>query len=162
MRVSASSYYAYLSRKPSKRTKENAALVVKIKEIHKQNRQVYGSPGIHASLKNKGLVYSLGRVKRLMRLEGIYAKSARKFKRRTSTNLLNGTKNLLEDEMTTSRANQVWYSDIMQIRTQEGWLYLAAVMDGYSKRIVGYSMADHMHTELLIQALSGKKAALSG
>lgn len=86
-----------------------------------------------------------------MRLEGIYAKSARKFKRRTSTNLLKDAKNLPKDKLTVSRANQVWYSDFTQIKTQEGWLYLAAVMDAYSKRIVGYALEDNMRTDLAIK-----------
>ena len=146
-------YYDFLRRKPSKRSQENAVLVLKIKEIHEQSRQVYGSPRIHASLKHEGVICSLGRVKRLMRLEGIYARSARKFKRRTSTNLLKDAKNLLKDELNVSRANQVWYSDITQVKTQEGWLYLAAIMDVYSKRIVGYAMVEHMRTDLVIQTL---------
>ena len=89
-----------------------------------------------------------------MRLEGIYAKSARKFKHRRASLHLKDTENLLtQDDLVISYANQVWYSDITQIRTQEGWLYLAAVMDAYSKRIVGYAMAEHMRTDLVIQAL---------
>jgi len=88
-----------------------------------------------------------------MRREGIYAVPARKYKRRKSVMTLTQTTNLLLPKPDIFKANQVWYSDITYIKTAEGWLYLAAVMDAYSKRIIGYAMADHMRTDLVIQAL---------
>ena len=154
MGVSRSGFYDYLKRmkRPATaREVETSKLITSIKDIHRESKQRYGSPRIHAELKRRGQRCSLPRVKRLMRTEGIYAVPKRKFTLR-KTPTLTGTTNLLSN-LDITRANQVWYSDITYIKTQEGWLYLAAVMDAYSKRIVGYAIEDHMRTDLVLQAL---------
>ena len=156
MRVSRSGFYDYVQRThraPTERRQETAALVSAIKAIHEESKKRYGSPRIHAELKKRGYICSLLRVKRLMRQEGIYALPERKYKRRKTPETLLETANMLIPKPTIVKANQVWYSDITFIKTAEGWLYLAAVMDAYSKRIVGYAMAEHMKTDLVIQAL---------
>lgn len=156
MKVSRSGYYDYLKRvqrQPSPGEVDRVKLIAEIKAIHEESKKRYGSPRIHAELRRRGYVCSLSKVKRLMRQEGIYAVSERKYKRRKSVITLTQTSNLLLPKPDIFRTNQVWYSDITFIRTAEGWLYLAAVMDAFSKRIVGYAMADHMRTDLVIQAL---------
>lgn len=149
-------YYDFLKRKqqkPTKRQLETAELIAAINLIYEENKKRYGSPRIHKEFRRRGFTCSLPRVKKLMRQEGIYALPQKKYKPRQSIITLTHTCNLLLPKPEIIRANQVWYSDITFIKTLEGWLYLAAVMDAYSKRIVGYAMADHMRTDLVIQAL---------
>ena len=155
LRVTRSGYYAYLKRKASARQQANDELIIAIKEIYEQSGQNYGSPRIHRALGHRNKPCSLGRVKRLMRQEGIYAKLGRKYKsRKAAKREIEFTENLLIKEQTQiTGLNQVWYADITQVKTAEGWLYLAAIMDAYSRRIVGYAMAEHMKTDLIIQAL---------
>lgn len=155
LKVSRSGYYAYLKREPSLRRQANDELVISIRDIHERSGQTYGSPKIHAALNQQDFPCSLGRVKRLMRLEGIYAQLGRKYKRRkASKHEIKTTENLLtKDQLGITHINQVYYADITFIPTAEGWLYLAAVMDAYSRRIVGYAMQDNMRTDLIIQAL---------
>jgi putative transposase len=131
----------------------NASLLEQISAIFEESRKRYGSPRIHAELRKRQVVCSLRRVKRLMREAGIYAIPKRNREHRNPPEVLPETTNLLVPKPEIVAANQVWYSDITFIKTAEGWLYLAAVMDAYSKRIVGYAMDDHMQTELIIQAL---------
>ena len=156
LKVARSSYYAYLkqSREPSKREQANKVLLEKIKGIFEKHKGRYGSPRIHKTLLLQGERCSLGRVKRLMRKAGLYAVSARKFKPRQERITKLETKNLLlERNIRPTAINQVWHSDITYVPTDEGWLYLAGVMDGFSKRLVGYAMQDTMKTNLVIQAL---------
>lgn len=142
-----------LERAPTAKKVKESKLVNEIKAIHEESKKRYGSPRIHAELRRRSFTCSLAKVKRLMRQEGIYAVSERKYKRRKTIATLIKKTNLLIPKPDIVRANQVWYSDITFIKTAEGWLYLAAVMDAYSKRIVGYAMADHMRTDLVIKAL---------
>lgn len=156
MNVSRSGFYGFLARVgrgPSQREQGNASLLEQIKEIFEESRKRYGSPRIHAELRKRQVACSLQRVKRLMRLAGIYALRGRKYQRRKTLDTPLATANLLVPKLDIAAANQVWYSDITFIKTSEGWLYLAAVMDAYSKRIVGYAMAEHMRTDLVIQSL---------
>lgn len=157
MQVARSSFYAYLKRRsaePSKRQKENEVLTETIKKLFEASKQRYGSPRIHAALHHQGERCSLGRVKRLMRREGLYAVSGKKFKPKRERVAKLETKNLLlEQNIRPTAINQVWHTDISYIPTDEGWLYLAGVMDGFSKRLVGYAMDDNMRTELVLQAL---------
>ncbi len=130
--------------------RDAAALLEQITDIFDASSKRYGSPRIHAELKKRGIICSLKRVKRLMRQAGIYALPKRKYQRRKTPQTLRATANLLVPKPEITSANQVWYSDITFVKTEEGWLYLAAVMDAYSKRIVGYAMSDHMKTDLVI------------
>jgi transposase InsO family protein len=155
--VARSSYYAYVKRTEqgsSKRKEGNNILLEKITVIFEQSKGRYGSPRVHASLKQQGDVCSLGRVKRLMRQAGLYAVNAKKYRPKQEKPEVTETKNLLlEPDNKPTAINQVWHSDITYVPTDEGWLYLAGVMDGYSKYFVGYAMDDNMKTDLVIQAL---------
>jgi putative transposase len=154
--VSRSGYYGYLKHQASKRDLASQQLLEDIKDIHQQSKQRYGSPRIHKTLQAQGKAPSLGRVKRLMRKEGIYSIVTPDFKSNMQEEVQPGLEmtNLLKQEpFEITTINQVWYVDITYIRTLEGWLYLAGVIDGFSKRVVGYAMADNMKTDLVIQAL---------
>ena len=156
MNVSRSGFYGHLARvhrEPSVRKREDALLLGQIQAIFEESSKRYGGPRIHAELCKRRVVCSLRRVKRLMRLSGLYALPKRTYKRRNTPEVLLETANLLVLKPPIVAANQVWYSDITFIKTAGGWLYLAAVMDAYSKRIVGYAMSDTMKTDLVIQAL---------
>jgi transposase InsO family protein len=156
MGVSRSGFYDYLARagrEPARREREDTALLKQITAIFEESRKRYGSPRIHAELRERQVVCSLKRVKRLMRQAGIYALPERKYRRRKTLETLSAAANLLVPKPDLVKVNQVWYSDITFVKTAEGWLYLAAVMDAYSKRIVGYAMNDNMKTDLVIQAL---------
>ena len=156
MGVSRSGFYDYVARRvrgPSEREQNDAALLKQITDIFEESSKRYGSPRIHAELRKRHVVCSLKRVKRLMRRAGIYAVPERKYKRRKTPETLLEMTNLLLPGPAIVKANQVWYSDITFVKTGEGWLYLAAVMDAHSKRIVGYAMNDNMQTDLVIQAL---------
>jgi putative transposase len=132
----------------------NEILLEKIKIIFEQSKRRYGSPRVHRKLQQQGEKCSLGKVKRLMRQAGLYALSARKYKPRQEKAEVTDSKNLLlEPANKPTVINQVWHSDITYVPTDEGWLYLAGVMDGFSKYFVGYAMANHMNTDLVIQAL---------
>lgn len=156
--VSRAGYYGSLKRETAeltKRQKENQQLTQEIYQIYDLNKGRYGSPRIHKTLQSQKRPCSLGRVKRIMRIEGLTAKTGRKFKPRKGRQEVTDTPNLLQSSSFKLEAiNQVWTSDITYIATEEGWLYLAGTMDLLSKRIVGYAMADHMKTELIINCLN--------
>jgi putative transposase len=125
-----------------------------IKEIHQSSRQTYGSPRIHAALISKGFRIGRQRVVRLMAKLGIYAHSKRKFKVTTdSKHHLPIAENVLDRNFTTTEPDQAWVADITYIWTSQGWLYLAVVIDLFSRRVIGWSMAEHMRTELITTAL---------
>ena len=152
--VSSSGYYAWLNRPESNRARENRRLVVEIKAIHKQNRGVYGSPRIHAELKDREIHVSENRVARLMRENGIAAKQKQKYKSTTDSNhTLPVAPNIPGRDFEAKNPNQKWLADITYIPTREGWLYLAAILDLYSKLIVGWSMSSRMTKKLVLDAL---------
>jgi len=155
--VSRSGYYRHLAPKSEGAVASEAAdktLLEKIAVIFEAKKKRYGSPRIHAELQQQAVVCSRGRVARLMRAEGFCAVSGKKYKRRRESQDVTETKNLLrEHNIRPTEVNQVWHTDITMIATYEGWLYLAGVMDGLSKRIVGYAVGDNMKTDLVIQAL---------
>jgi putative transposase len=156
MGVSRSGFYDYLARRergPSDREQKDVALLMHVKTVFEESLKRYGSPRIHAELRKRRVICSLKRIKRLMRQAGIYAVTERKYKRRKTSEACLKATNLLAPRPDIVAANQVWYSDITFVKTAEGWLYLAAVMDAYSKRVVGYAMSDTMKTNLVIQAL---------
>ncbi len=155
LKVAKSGYYAHFKHEPSAQQKANDDLIISIREIYEQSGQTYGSPRIHAELLNRGKRCSLGRIKRLMRREGIYAKLGRNYRRKKAAKReIESTENLLiKEQIQITSINQVWYSDITQVRTTEGWLYLAAIIDAFSRRAVGYAMDDNMETDLIIKAL---------
>jgi putative transposase len=125
-----------------------------IKQIHQASRQSNGSPRIHAALVAQGFQVGRKRVVRLMAKLGIGARPKRKFKATTdSEHDLPIAKNVLGRDFTTPEPDRAWVADMTYIWTTEGWLYLAVIIDLFSRRVVGWSMADHMRTELVLTAL---------
>jgi putative transposase len=137
----------------SAHAKEDDRLLGKIKNIHLEKRSRYGSPRIHAELKEHGERCGRKRIARLMRENGIQAKHKRKFKATTdSQHKFPVAPNLLKQNFTVSEPNRIWTADITYCWTQEGWIYLAVVLDMYSRRIVGWAINDRMTRELVINA----------
>jgi putative transposase len=153
--VSRAGYYAWRSRPESARAAENRELLEDIQRIHSDNGGRYGSPRIHVELKAQGRGVSRGRVERLMRHHGIHAIMARPRRARTTDSRHDHpiAPNLIKRNFRAAAPDQVWLADITYIDTGQGWLYLAAVMDLYSRKIVGWAMQDHMGTELPLAAL---------
>src|SRR6202163_3709337 len=154
LKVSPAGYYAWRERPTSARQQRRDALVVAIRAIHAEVKARYGSPRIHAELAARGRDCCVNTVARLMRDNGIVARSARKFRQTTDSNHdLPVADNLLDRRFDPEQPNERWVADITYIPTREGWLYLAAVEDLYSRRVVGWSMADHMQSRLVVDAL---------
>lgn len=153
-KVSRSGYYQFLRAKPTKRAQENNRLLLKIKATHQSSRQTYGSPRIHAELREEGERCSRKRVARIMKKAGILAKMKRRFKVTTRANP-NATvaPNLLQQDFTANLPNQHWVADFTYVSTREGWLYVATVLDLFSRRIVGLSMNERMTDDLVMSAL---------
>lgn len=152
--VSRSGYYQFINAKPSKRRQENERLLTKIKAIHKESRQTYGSPRIHAELIESGEICSKKRISKIMRQAGIVAKMKKRFKVTTRANPdAIPAPNLLQQNFTADNPNQRWVADFTYVSTQEGWLYVATVLDLFSRRIIGLSMSDRMTSDLVAHAL---------
>ena len=154
LEVSASGYYARASRKPCARQLEITKLLLEIKALHARH-PAYGSPRIHAQLRADGHKVSLGTIEKLMRDNDIFAITKRKFRVNTTNSKHNFpiAENLLDRNFRSFKPNEKWLADITYIPTGEGWLYLAAVMDLCTRKIVGWAMRDHMRTELTLSAL---------
>jgi transposase InsO family protein len=132
----------------------NQRLYKKIKAVYNESHKTYGSPRICKALKQQGVTCSENRVARLMRLRGLRAKKTKRFKTTTKRDkAARAAPNLLERDFSADRPNQKWVTDITYIRTGEGWLYLAAVLDLFSRRIVGWAMSDRMTSDLTVSAL---------
>lgn len=154
LRVSASGYYAARNRPPSARTQRQSALVLKIREAHVASRQSYGAPRVHAELVAQGVACCRNTVAKLMRREQIVPRAIRKFRVTTNSgNTKAVSPNLLRRRFKVKRPNACWLSDITYIPTREGWLYLAAVMDLYSRAIVGWGMSPSLDGKLATDAL---------
>lgn len=156
LRVGRSGYYAWRKRKPSAREKANQALTEEIRRMYLKSRCTYGSPRVHAALVREGIGCGRNRVARLMRRAGLAGRRPKRRYPRT-TQRRPGTipaPNLLKRDFSAQRPNQKWVTDITYIDTAEGWLYLAPVLDLYGRRIVGWSMADHMESSLVEAALN--------
>ena len=136
------------------RAVQNSQLTERIRQIHLDSRGTYGSPRVHAELRFGGTRVGKNRVARLMRVNHIQARVRRRFKATTdSKHDFPVAANILDQDFHSERPNQVWATDITYIWTLEGWLYLAVVEDLFSRRVVGWSMASHMRTELVLGAL---------
>jgi putative transposase len=155
LEVSVSGYYAWRVRRPSRREKANAGLLSEIRAIHSHSRRTYGSPRIHAALAQRGIACNHKRVERLMRLDGLRGWE-RRTKRPSTTQSQHDypiAANLLNRDFSATAPNQKWLADISYIDTQEGYLYLASLEDVFSRRIVGWAMADSLETSLVERAL---------
>ena len=154
LKVSRSGYYAWRTRPVSKREMANQELAKKIEAVYNESDGTYGSPRIHRELQDQGVVCGKNRVARLMLLRGLCAKQHKRYRATTKRNRAHrAAPNLLKRNFTTERPDQTWLSDITYIPTQEGWLYLAAVLDLYARRIVGWAMSDHITSDLTQMAL---------
>ncbi len=166
LEVSASGYYAWRSRPESVRARANRTLRADVRRLHAEHHGRYGSPRVHAALRSEGGTASRGRVARLMRCHGIRALAGRRFRPCTtdSRHYLPVAPNLLKQEFVATAPNRIWLADITYIATGEGWLYLAAVLDLATRKIprvrlrrpedrLGWSMRDHVRTELPLAAL---------
>ena len=153
--VSESGYWAWCKRPPSDRALTDAWLIERIRQVHEASSGRYGSPRVHAMLRRQGVRVGEKRVARLMAQAGLQGAHRRR-RRKGCTVPVEGVepfRDLVGRSFRPEAPNRVWAADIKQIRTGEGWLYLAAVQDLFSRRIVGWAMAPHMRSELVVAAL---------
>lgn len=152
--VSRSGYYRWLQAEPSDRAQADEALSAEIRDIHQEHKGRYGSPRIHRELRERGRRVGRKRVARLMRADGLRGRTPRRFRRTTdSRHGFRIAPNLLERNFETTAPNEAWVGDITYVPTLDGWLYLAVLLDLFSRRIVGWAMSDRIDTELALQAL---------
>lgn len=155
LKVSPSGYYAWVARPESRRTAENRRLVAEIRVIHAESRRTYGSPRVHATLRAQGQRVSPHRVARLMRAGGIRAKTVKKWRATTdSAHAHPVVPNTLNRQFAVAAPNRVWAGDITYVWTTEGWLYLAVVLDLYSRRVMAWGMGSRLTQELATAALT--------
>ena len=144
LEVSCSGFYAWRARPESEHARRDRVLGARIAAVHSENRGVYGSPRICDELRADGEKVSKKRVARLMREKGLTGKAPRRFRRTTdSSHGLPVAENILARNFAVDSPNEVWVGDITYVRTWEGWLYAAVVLDLYSRRVVGWAVADH-------------------
>jgi putative transposase len=154
LKVSRSGYYGWKDRSPSKRDRENAALTEKIREIHNRSRRIYGYPRVHAELRALGVRCSRKRVARLMHKAGLQGCIRGRRKRTTRRDeRATPAPDLVGRNFAASAPDKVWTADITYVSTREGFVYLAFILDVYSRRVGGWSMAHHLRAEPVIDAL---------
>lgn len=152
--VSRSGYYAWCGRPVPRREQRNQALLLRIREAYETGRRAYGSPRVYRELHRAGVRCGRHRIARLMRLEGIVACTEKRFRwTANKRDELPAAPNLLQRRFYSTEPNRIWVSDITYLRTGQGWLYLAIVLDLYSRRIVGWAMHAHLTQELVLEAL---------
>ncbi len=153
--VTRSGYYAWKARKPGTRAEANQRLVAMIEQEHQHSRKTYGSPRLQVVLQRKGVICGRNRVARLMRLHGITACPRRRYRPVTTQRQPGAVPapNWLNQDFFASAPNQKWVSDFTYIATQEGWLYLAVVLDLFSRKVIGWAMSPKMDTALVETAL---------
>ena len=154
LEISTSGYYAWRQRQPSQRTQADQKLSERIREIHQNSKGTYGAPRIHAELADTGVRVGRKRVARLMRAEELQGVSRRKAP--PTTQRKPGARpapDLVQRNFTVTGPNCLWVADITYIATWAGWLYLAVVVDAWSRRVVGWAMSTHLHTALVMDAL---------
>lgn len=156
--VSPSGYYAWQQRRtaPGPRAVANQALLLEIQQLHTRSRQTYGSPRLVAALRQQGHHHGRNRVARLMKTVGLCGRQRQRYRVQTTDSNHDQpiAPNRLAAVPAATAPNQLWVADITYIETQEGWLYLAAVLDLYSRKIVGWAMSERIDTPLVLSALS--------
>jgi transposase InsO family protein len=153
--VSRSGFYGAQTRAPSTRARVDADLGSRIEKIHRDSNQTYGSPRIHDQLKDDDVPVSRKRVARLMRERELKALPRRRFRKTTdSSHSFPIAPNLLQRDFAPIAPDLVWAADITYVWTWQGWMYLAVVLDLFSRRVVGWALAEHMRTELVVSALT--------
>lgn len=155
LKVSRSGYYAWRDRPPSKRATENAALTERIRAIHHRSRGTYGYPRVHAELRALGVRCSRKRVARLMRKDGLQGCMRGRRRKHTTRQdpLAVPAPDLVERNFVAMAPNKLWTADVTYLPTDEGFLYLAFILDVYSRKVVGWSMANHLRSELVAPPL---------
>jgi putative transposase len=154
LEVSRSGYYAWSKRPEPARAKSDAQLKAQIAAVHEKSRSTYGSPRVHAALRGKGVRVGKKRVERLMREDGIKARQKRRFRRTTDSNHTHPiAPNVLDRNFTVTAPNKVWVTDVTYIATDEGWMYLAAILDLFSRRVVGWATSATNDRALALDAL---------
>jgi putative transposase len=159
LRVSKSGFYGWRDRAPSAQVQADALLLEKITRIHRDSREIYGAPRIHFELRTMGVRCARKRVARLMREAGLFGCGGGR-RRKASTTLRSRTEqtppapDLVKRNFTPKAPDRLWVADITYVRTWEGWLYLSFVLDTYSRKVVGWSMANNLKTELVLDALN--------
>ena len=154
LKINRSSFYAWKKRKPSEREKTNQALIDHIRRIHKMSRKAYGSPRVYAQLKKQGFTCNRKRIAKLMRQDGL--KGQRKYHKVITTNSKHGfpiAPNYLNRDFQAKNPNEKWVADITYVHTEEGWLYVACVLDLFSRKIVGLAMSSKIDATLVEDAL---------
>ncbi len=152
--VTESGYYAWRVRPPSKHAREDADLLDEIRAIYERSRGTYGVPRIHAELADMGIHVGRKRVARLMRQAGMVGASRRKWITTTTADGTPPAADLVDRDFTATGPDQLWVADITYIPTLAGFLFLAVVMDVWSRKIIGWAMASHLKTELVLDALN--------
>ena len=153
--VSPSGFYAWRRRRrPSARAAANIALTECIRAAHTRSRGTYGAPRVHADLRASGQIAARKRVARLMREAGLVGCRPRPFRRTTSADPDASPEDLVRRDFRAAAPDRLWVADITYVRTAEGWLYLAAILDAWSRRVVGWALADHLRTDLPLAALT--------
>jgi len=154
LKVSRSGFHAWHSRPQSDRDSANADLLQKIKKVYQDSRRTYGSPRVTAELRSQGVSCSRNRVAKLMKCNGIAAKTKRRFRVTTNSRHRHPVApNLIGKNFSVGHPNRIWTSDITYIRTQEGWMYLAVILDLYSRSVVGWSMKKRLNCNLTMDAI---------
>ncbi len=152
--VSRSGYYRWRKAKPSARAREDERLKPEVAAVHAESHNTYGSPRVHAELVERGFEVGRNRVARLMRQMGLSGTSPRRFRKTTdSKHNLGFAPDLVQREFNPTEPNRVWASDISYVWTDDGWAYLAVVLDLFSRKVVGWAVADHMRADLVLDAL---------
>ena len=166
LHVTPSGYYAWAKRRPSRRQRENAQLKVRIRAIHAASRGTYGSPRVYEQLKQEGFEVGRERVARLLRELGLMGLPQKRFRHTTDSNhQLPVAPNVLGRDFDAERPNERWATDITYLWTWEGWLYLAVVLDLFSRRVVGWALQPHLRAELALEALQmalGRRVPATG
>jgi len=155
LRVARSAYYAWARRGVSARARADETLTTQIAAAHARSRRTYGAPRIHAELRAQGVRCARKRVARLMRAAGLVGRHRRRRVRTTVADPAHApAPNRVARDFAASAPNRLWIGDITYVATREGWLYLAVLLDAHSRRVVGWAMADHLRTELALDALA--------
>jgi len=158
LEVSTSGYYAWRGRKPSARVRSDAQLAEQMGDIHRWSRGTYGSPRMHEELKERGTDVGLHQVARVMRVNGIRGVCRRKGWRTTVRDeRLRPAPDLVQRNFSATAPDELWVADITYVPTEVGFLFLAVVLDAVSRRVVGWAMATHLRTELVLMALSQRR-----
>jgi putative transposase len=153
LQVSRAAYYHWSIHPLSAHASADLALSARITAIHARSRQTYGAPRVHAELRIGGERHSRKRIARLMRHAGIAGRVPRRYRRTTVGDPFTALPDLVQRDFAPAHPDELWVGDITYVRTWEGWLYLSTIIDCFSRRVIGWAMADHLHTELPLTAL---------